>query len=134
MFEETENGEGTVTEILPRSSELIRPPIANVNVVVLVFSVTEPVLNLQLLDKFLVHIENTGIEVVLCFTKSDLLSTHNDAAAPKEMTVAELERITQLYEGSAIPWSKRVLVRESVWNPFCIIWKARSAFSLGNPV
>jgi ribosome biogenesis GTPase len=99
MFEETENGEGTVTEILPRSSELIRPPIANVNVVVLVFSVTEPVLNLQLLDKFLVHIENTGIEVVLCFTKSDLLSEHNNPAAPKEMTVAELERITKLYEG-----------------------------------
>ncbi|MCY9658212.1 ribosome small subunit-dependent GTPase A [Paenibacillus chondroitinus] len=103
VFEETENGEGTVTEILPRSSELIRPPIANVNVVVLVFSVTEPVLNLQLLDKFLVHIEHTGIEVVLCFTKSDLLSADPDAAAPKEMTVAELERITKLYEGIGYP-------------------------------
>ncbi|MBP1961225.1 ribosome small subunit-dependent GTPase A [Paenibacillus aceris] len=99
MFEETENGEGTVTEILPRTSELIRPPIANVNVVVLVFSVTEPVLNLQLLDKFLVHIEHTGIEVVLCFTKSDLLTGNGDASAPKEMTVSELERITKLYEG-----------------------------------
>ncbi|BFT73166.1 MULTISPECIES: ribosome small subunit-dependent GTPase A [Paenibacillus] len=103
VFEETENGEGTVTEILPRSSELIRPPIANVNVVVLVFSVTEPVLNLQLLDKFLVHIEHTGIEVVLCFTKSDLLSADPDTAAPKEMTVAELERITKLYEGIGYP-------------------------------
>lgn len=99
MYEETENGEGTVTEILPRTSELIRPPIANVNVVVLVFSVTEPVLNLQLLDKFLVHIENTGIDVLLCFTKSDLLTEDDDSSVPKEMTVAELERITKLYEG-----------------------------------
>lgn len=99
MYAETENGEGTVTEILPRTSELIRPPIANVNVVVLVFSVTEPVLNLQLLDKFLVHIENTGIDVLLCFTKSDLLKEDNESSVPKEMTVAELERITKLYEG-----------------------------------
>ncbi|TXK85691.1 ribosome small subunit-dependent GTPase A [Paenibacillus sp. N3.4] len=97
MYEETENGEGTVTEILPRISELIRPPIANVNVVVLVFSVTEPVLNLQLLDKFLVHIENTGIDVLLCFTKSDLL-TEDDSSLAKEMTVSELKRITELYE------------------------------------
>ena len=56
--------------------------------VVLVFSVTEPVLNSQLLDKFLVHIENTGIDVLLCFTKSDLLTeTDEDAAHAKEMTV-----------------------------------------------
>ncbi len=30
-YELTENGEGTVTEILPRSSELVRPPIATWN-------------------------------------------------------------------------------------------------------
>lgn len=95
-YELTENGEGTVTEIAPRSSELIRPPIANVNVVVLVFSVTEPVLNLQLLDKFLVHIEHTGIEVVLCFTKSDLLE-EGDVSKNREMTITELERICKLY-------------------------------------
>jgi len=98
MYELTENGEGAVVEVFPRSSELIRPPIANVNLVVLVFAVTEPVLNLQLLDKFLVHIENTGIDVLLCFTKWDLLKVE-EAAASKEMTVAELERITALYEG-----------------------------------
>ncbi|MFC5453111.1 ribosome small subunit-dependent GTPase A [Paenibacillus aestuarii] len=97
-YELTENGEGTVVEIFPRTSELIRPPIANVNLVVLVFAVTEPVLNLQLLDKFLVHIENTGIDVLLCFTKRDLL-TDDHAPESKEMTVSELERITRLYEG-----------------------------------
>ncbi|WNR46580.1 ribosome small subunit-dependent GTPase A [Paenibacillus roseipurpureus] len=104
MFEATENGEGTVTEILPRSSELIRPPIANVDVVVLVFSVTEPVLNTQLLDKFLVHIENTGIDVLLCFTKSDLLTDAAEAAHVKEMTAAEFDRITTLYQGIGYPF------------------------------
>jgi len=69
----TENGEGMVDEISPRSSELIRPPISNVEQAILVFSVQEPELNLQLLDKFLVHIEHAGLDVVICFTKEDLL-------------------------------------------------------------
>ncbi|RIX49924.1 ribosome small subunit-dependent GTPase A [Paenibacillus nanensis] len=68
----TENGEGTVTELFPRSTELIRPPVANVDLAILVFSVTEPSLNLQLLDKFLVHIEHAGIPAVLCLSKQDL--------------------------------------------------------------
>ncbi|GLX68407.1 ribosome small subunit-dependent GTPase A [Paenibacillus glycanilyticus] len=72
VYSLTENGEGTVEELLPRSSELIRPPVANVDLAILVFSVTEPTLNLQLLDKFLVHIEHAGIEPVLCLSKQDL--------------------------------------------------------------
>jgi ribosome biogenesis GTPase len=99
MYELTENGEGTVTEILPRSTELIRPPVANVQLAVLVFSVTEPALNLQLLDKFLVHIEHTGLNSLLVFTKYDLLS---DAATQvvigAEEVVVELQRIIDLYE------------------------------------
>ncbi|KHF36740.1 putative ribosome biogenesis GTPase RsgA [Paenibacillus sp. P1XP2] len=41
---------------------------------VLVFSVREPDLNLQLLDKFLVHIEHAGLDTVICLTKQDLLA------------------------------------------------------------
>lgn len=72
VYSLTENGEGTVEEILPRISELIRPPVANIDLAILVFSVTEPALNLQLLDKFLVHIEHAGIEAILCLSKQDL--------------------------------------------------------------
>jgi ribosome biogenesis GTPase len=95
MYELTENGEGTVTEILPRSSELIRPPIANVQVAVLVFSVTEPALNVQLLDKFLVHVEHSGLDAVLCFTKYDLLDEVTDKGLKE---VAKIHRISKLYE------------------------------------
>lgn len=104
VYELTENGEGTVVEISPRSSELIRPPIANVRLAVLVFSVTEPALNVQLLDKFLVHIEHSGLEALICFTKCDLLS---DAAARSEdgaaESLSELERIMLLYERIGYP-------------------------------
>lgn len=91
-FEDTENGEGAVNAILPRSSELIRPPIANVDLAVLVFSVTEPALNLQLLDKFLVHIEHAGIDAVLCLSKEDLTGSSTDGMAAKK-SLDEVERI-----------------------------------------
>ncbi|WP_419873028.1 ribosome small subunit-dependent GTPase A [Candidatus Pristimantibacillus sp. PTI5] len=85
MFSLTENGEGTVEELLPRSSELIRPPVANIDLAILVFSVTEPALNLQLLDKFLVHIEHAGIPAVLCLSKQDL---ENDGLETEEAQAA----------------------------------------------
>jgi len=87
----TENGEGTVDEILPRSSELIRPPVANIELAVLVFSVTEPALNLNLLDKFLAHIEHAEIEAVLCLSKRDLAGGADGPEA--EAALAAVERI-----------------------------------------
>jgi len=65
-------GEGTVTEIEPRSSVLVRPPVANVDTAVLVFSVAEPAVSHQLLDRFLVHTEIAGLTSIICFSKKDL--------------------------------------------------------------
>lgn len=93
LYSLTENGEGTVEEILPRSSELIRPPVSNVDLAILVFSVTEPSLNLLLLDKFLVHIEHTGIEAVLCLSKQDLEIDGPD----KEEAAASAEAVNRIY-------------------------------------
>ncbi|GMK43125.1 ribosome small subunit-dependent GTPase A [Paenibacillus glycanilyticus] len=93
VYSLTENGEGTVEELLPRSSELIRPPVANVDLAILVFSVTEPTLNLQLLDKFLVHIEHSGIEAVLCLSKQDL---ERDGEETEE-AIAAAEAVNRIY-------------------------------------
>ncbi|WP_442603904.1 ribosome small subunit-dependent GTPase A [Paenibacillus sp. KN14-4R] len=90
QFELEATGEGTVTAIESRISELIRPPIANIKQAVLVFSVTEPVLNPFLLDKFLVHIEKEGLSAVICLTKQDLLS---EGSAVQQ----EVEAIIALY-------------------------------------
>lgn len=95
LYEQTENGEGTVDEILPRSTELIRPPIANVNMALLVFSSIEPDLNLQLLDKFLVHTEQAGLDTIICLTKLDLLLDGQVTTVTDELT---LEQAKQLYE------------------------------------
>jgi len=84
IYSMTDNAEGTVEELLPRSSELIRPPVANVDLAILVFSVTEPALNLQLLDKFLVHIEHAGLPAVLCLSKQDLETDGEETEEAKE--------------------------------------------------
>ncbi|WP_248926443.1 ribosome small subunit-dependent GTPase A [Paenibacillus hamazuiensis] len=100
LFELTENGEGTVDEILPRSTELVRPPVANVELVILVFSIDEPALNLQLLDKFLVHAEKAGVDTLICLSKFDLLQDAELASleAIPPGTDMPLQAVVALYE------------------------------------
>lgn len=93
----TENGEGTVVELLPRRSELIRPAVANVDLAILVFSVHEPALNLQLLDKFLLHIEHAGIEPVLCLSKQDLSHDAGSNESLQEAALKSIEEVTRIY-------------------------------------
>lgn len=73
VIEMTDNGEGTVVEIDARTSELVRPPVSNVEVAILVFSVVEPAWNATLMDKFLVHTESAGLDAIIVLTKLDLL-------------------------------------------------------------
>lgn len=98
MYELTENGEGTVDEVLPRTTELIRPPVANVDQAVLAFSLAEPALNLQLLDKFLVHTEKAGLETIICLTKRDLL-TEDGLPDDRSQEQPALDVVKRLYEG-----------------------------------
>lgn len=95
-FEFTENGEGMVEQIFPRTSELIRPPIANVDLVLLVFSVDEPALNLQLLDKFLVHTQKAGLKTMICFSKLDL-AVSGDQAEASRSDQSEVANASRLY-------------------------------------
>jgi ribosome biogenesis GTPase len=75
FVEYTVEGEndGTITVIHERKNSLIRPPIANIDQAILVFSVKEPDFNTILLDRFLVVLESFHIEPIICLTKSDLL-------------------------------------------------------------
>jgi ribosome biogenesis GTPase / thiamine phosphate phosphatase len=66
---------GAISEVLPRSSELDRPAIANVDRILLVFAVADPPLEPYQLSRFLLKAESTGLDVVLCLNKSDLIST-----------------------------------------------------------
>lgn len=66
--------EGYILKIGERKNELIRPPVANVEQAILVFSALEPNFSAHLLDRFLTLIEFHGIKAIICISKSDLLS------------------------------------------------------------
>jgi ribosome biogenesis GTPase / thiamine phosphate phosphatase len=66
---------GAIAAVCPRTSELQRPPIANADQALLVFSLADPVIDPHQLSRFLVAIESTGLQVLLGFSKTDLVST-----------------------------------------------------------
>lgn len=66
--------EGYILDIKERENELVRPPIANVDQAILIFSAKNPDFNTTLLDRFLVLIEANQIRPVIVITKIDLLN------------------------------------------------------------
>ena len=67
-----ENLEGYVQEILPRRNFLVRPPLANLDKLFVVSSVSDPQPSTLIIDKTIAAAEIKGIEPVLVFTKTDL--------------------------------------------------------------
>lgn len=80
--------EGNIIEILPRKSELIRPAVANINQALLIFAMTKPEPNYNLLDRFLIMMRRQGLECILCFNKQDLSDQ------------VKKEQINKIYENS----------------------------------
>ena len=65
---------GNIQEILPRKNALIRPASANVDQAVVVFALSFPKPNLNLLDRFLVLMEKQNLPALICMNKTDLAS------------------------------------------------------------
>ena len=72
--------DGWVKQILPRRTELVRPPVANVDLIVIVAAVMSPDPDLLLVDRLMVNARRAGIEVRLAINKCDL-----DAAAAQAL-------------------------------------------------
>lgn len=71
-----------ILEVLPRKTELVRPPVANIDQAVIVTSVKNPDLDTNLLDKLITIIEYNNVKPIICFTKLDLL---NDTSKIEEL-------------------------------------------------
>ena len=67
-----EDGEGFIEEILPRNSELLRPPVANVDVIFVTVAASSPEPDLLLVDRLLVRAHRAGIEAKIIVNKTDL--------------------------------------------------------------
>lgn len=68
----TGGGKGVIETIKPRINSFIRPPVANVEVFVILLACTDPAPNLPLTDRFLVMAEHSGTDIVLGINKCDL--------------------------------------------------------------
>ena len=93
-----ESKKGVVEEIDKRYTELVRPPIANVDKALIVFAITNPKPNLSLLDRFIVLAEKENLEIVIVLTKADL---------DKDSMLDELKGIYELSGYKVIPVSNK---------------------------
>lgn len=66
---------GNIERILPRTSELIRPAVANVDQALVVFASASPEPNFNLLDRFLIMMEKQAVPTIICFNKMDLIDS-----------------------------------------------------------
>jgi len=64
-----------IKNILERKNMLIRPNVANVSQVLIVMACTRPEPNFMMLDKLIAICENIGLNIILCFNKTDLADT-----------------------------------------------------------
>ncbi len=69
-----EGQRGAIAAVAPRQTVLDRPPMANADQLLLVFAMAEPDLDPHQLSRFLVKAESTGLEVLLCLNKQDLVT------------------------------------------------------------
>jgi len=112
-----EFGESQIRRILPRKNAFERPPVANVDLALIVFSVTAPAPNLVLLDKMLIETEWRSIEPLILFTKKDL-------ADPKE-----IQTLQKIYKNTG--YSLMFLSKDSEIKPLIQKMQGKTTFMAG---
>lgn len=74
------NYKGNIISILLRRNSLIRPAVANIDQALVIFAVSKPEPNYNLLDRFLIMMRRQGLECIICFNKRDIASKEERAA------------------------------------------------------
>lgn len=77
---------GNISRILERKNELIRPAVANIDQAMVIFAAAKPKPNFNLLDRFLIMMEQQQVDTVICFNKQDLA------------TEEELQKLEETYQ------------------------------------
>ncbi len=80
-----------VDKILPRKNFLIRPPVANIDQVIVVTALTHPPVDTIGIDRLLVHVEAQGIAGALCINKCDI----EDGG--------QIQKLREVYEKAGYP-------------------------------
>lgn len=73
-----EVNEDVISKIYPRKNEFIRPPIANIDQLIIVVATKNPKPDLELLDKQLIMAEKNQVLPIICVNKIDLSEDYKD--------------------------------------------------------
>ena len=82
-FSADDQSEGYILKIHERKNSLVRPPIVNIDQAVVIMSAKEPDFNANLLDRFLVLLEQKTIEPLIYISKLDLVEDRSQLDAYK---------------------------------------------------
>ena len=82
---------GAIEEVLPRKNELLRPPVANLDQLVILAAVYDPLPDLRLIDRLTVFAKWNQITPVIIFNKCDLVSED------------EQQKLVDVYKASGFP-------------------------------
>lgn len=103
----------TIDSIEPRFNELKRPEVANIDIAIIVSSLTRPDFSSYLLDKMIANVVLKDIKPIIVLTKSDLLSDaqmeefkpiidyYNSIGIPTILNT-ELDKLKELIKGSLV--------------------------------
>lgn len=73
-----ENAENTIDKILERKNQLVRPPLANLDILFIVNSIVDPKINTSVIDRLVAIAEFKKIEPVIVLTKTDLCKDYDE--------------------------------------------------------
>ena len=71
-YSATEHGRGVLTDVLPRKNEFIRPPISNIDAMVIVASEAIPATDPFLIDRMTAIAQKNNCASLICINKLDL--------------------------------------------------------------
>lgn len=68
---------GNIEEIMERSTQLVRPPVANIDLLVVVAAAKNPDPDFYFIDKLLIMAEARGIKPAICINKTDIQNSES---------------------------------------------------------
>jgi ribosome biogenesis GTPase len=81
-----QDARGAISRVEPRTTVLQRPPVANAELILLVFALEEPTLDPWQLSRFLVKAESTSLKLTLCLNKCDLITPEQQQQWQKRLS------------------------------------------------
>lgn len=110
LFTPLGNGEGLIESILPRKNVLSRPPVVNVDQMILVVSLAKPEPDLRGLNRYLVLCELEKLPVLICFNKTDLVTREKSESLVEIYGQAGYRTLlTSAFQGTGISELRRSL-------------------------